>query len=663
MLAANGHCTTGGRIGRVERMEAGGSREMERARRLERGLILVRWFAVVLGFYLVYQSNSGPPPYASETVLLLAYVIISVLAIENFLVWMGVNRCKTLLALHRLGWAAFLMDTAVIFALAWTYSYDPKGSVWVVIYILPLEGALRYQLEGALVTVAITLLNEIARETFLSVRFPDYPFLIANVAFRVGIQGIIASVAGFMSRSLARQAERATRQAHVAEEAAEREASARRELAAFNTAILTGVAAEDLDTSIRLMTGAIGRDLQYEAFTILLRDGDDLVVKGMYGMPFYEERIPKGTGVTGTVAATGRPLIVPDVTSHENYIQVEPEMRSEMAAPMRIGDELIGVLDVESRTPAAFDEAAMGVLMRLADQIALVAHSNRLLSQQRETMRRLQELDQMKSDFIAITSHELRTPITAIRGFVKTLLRNQDRLSSDQVGSFMQIIDRQSGRLARLVEDLLFVSRIEAGTIQFQIEQVDLAEFLAETAETLGPERRSRLRMDVQPIGATVLTDSDRLDQVLRNLIENALKFSPADATVQIDALVRDDWFQLAVTDRGVGIPPEDLPRIFDRFHQVGQVMTREAEGAGLGLYITKRLVEAMGGTVTVTSSPGRGSTFRVWLPTTAPGEAKDLATGVAADASAEVTAGSPDGDGAPVSAPAAAGQNPPGAG
>jgi signal transduction histidine kinase len=600
----------------MEPREAGASRELDRARRLERGLIRVRWFAVILGFYLVYQSNSGLPPYASRTVLLLGYTIISVLAIGNLLVWIGVGRSKTLLSLQRLGWGAFLMDAVVIFALAWTYSYDPKGTVWVVIYILPLEGALRYQLEGSLVAVAITLVSETAREAYMTVRFPGYPFLVANLAFRVGIQAIIASVAGFMSRSLARQAERATRQAHQAEEAARREALARRELSAFNTAILTGVAAEDLDTSIQLMAGAIGRDLQYEAFSILLRDGDDLVVRGMHGMPFYEDRIPIGKGVSGTVAATGRPLIVPDVTQHENYIVADPEMRSEMAAPMRIGEELIGVLDVESRTPGAFDEATLAVLTRLADQIALVAHSNRLLSQQRETMRRLQELDQMKGDFIAITSHELRTPITAIRGFVKTLQRNQDRLTTDQLTNFMQIIDRQSARLARLVEDLLFVSRIEAGTVRFEVQQVELGRFLAETAEALGPDGRSRVRVEVQPPGATVRTDPHRLDQIMRNLVENALKFSPPEMEVRIEAIVRDDWFQLAVADQGVGIPPEDLPRIFDRFHQVGHAMTREIEGAGLGLYITKRLVEAMGGTITVASVAGQGSTFRIWLPT-----------------------------------------------
>jgi signal transduction histidine kinase len=601
-----------------------GAKEIEQARRLERGLIRVRWFAVALGFYLVTQTNTGFPPYASRTVLALAYTIMTTLALGNVAITVLTRRTQTLEGFRRLGLAAFVFDAMAVFATAWVYSYDPRSPTWVVVYILPLEGALRYQLGGALAVVAFTWINEIAREAYLAARFdhpeplqfiPKWTFQVSNIAFRVGLQAIIAAVAGFMARSLARQRDKAAAQAARSEEVARRETAARRELAAFNTAVLTGVAAQDLDSSIQLMAGAIGRDLGYESLTIMLREGDHLIVKGMYGMPFYDRPIPLGEGVTGTVAATGRAMIVPDVREFPMYIQGDPEMCSEMAAPMKIGEEVVGVVDVESRTPNAFHEAALDVLSRLADQIALVAHSNRLLSQQRESMSRLQELDQMKSDFIAITSHELRTPITAIRGFVKTLLRNRERLSGDQIASFMNIIDRQSERLARLVEDLLFVSRIEAGTIRVQMEEVTFADFMKDVVDALTPQGRSRVWLDVDRTDLRVVIDPNRTEQILRNLIENALKFSPPDSQVFLTGKVEDGVIRISVADQGVGISKEEIPRIFERFHQAGEVMTREAEGAGLGLYITKRLVEAMEGEISVESNPGEGTTFRVTLP------------------------------------------------
>jgi signal transduction histidine kinase len=590
------------------------SRDLDQARRLEHGLIKVRSFGAILGLYLVSQTNTGPRPWASNLVLGLAYAMMGALAAGNAVIWLATRRANTLERLQKIGLAAFAFDAVVLFALGWAFSYDPKGSTWVVVYILPLEGALRYRLAGAMASVALTLVNETAREAHLAARFADYPFLVSNVAFRVGIQAIIAAVAGFMARSLAMQAGRAEDEARRAEAVARRETSARRELAAFNTAILTGVAAEELDQSIRLMAEAIGRDLGFESFTILLRDDDHLVVKGMAGMPFYEDRIPIGEGVTGTVAASGRALMVPDVSKFQGYIEVDPSIRSEMAAPMRIGEEVVGVLDVESRRLDAFDQSALDVLVRLADQIALVANNNRLLSQQTETVRRLQELDQMKSDFVAITSHELRTPITAIRGFIKTLLRNQDRLEPEEVTSFMAIIDRQSSRLAQLVEDLLLMSKIEAGAIRLSIQPVRLGEFLRESVESIGPDAKARVEALARD-DVWVGVDPQRVEQILRNLLDNALKFSDPESTVGVEASVDGDALLFKVTDHGQGIPAHELPNIFDRFHQAGEVLTREREGAGLGLYITKRLVEAMGGSIEVRSEPSRGSTFIVRIP------------------------------------------------
>jgi signal transduction histidine kinase len=599
---------------------------LDQAKRLELITVRVRWFGVLLGVFLVATTNQGSPPHASSLVVTISFVAVGLIAAANAVIHWSIERVRTEAGMRGLGLTAFLVDVVAVFAFTWLYSYDPAGNRWVIIYILPLEGALRFQLRGALVTVGLTLANELGREAFLAHRFPHsgfyglayeqkYTFLFSEVAFRVGILAIIALVAGVMARSLAREARRASQTAQRFEELAKREMASRRELAAFNTAVLTGVAAEDLDASMQLMASAIAPDLAFETLTIFLREGDDLVVKGIYGMEIDGGRVRIGDGVTGTVALSGRPIVVSDVRRFPGYVCADPTMRSEMAVPMRMGDELIGVVDVESVEPDRFTVQDLGLLTRVADQIGLVAHSNRLLSQQRQTMLRLQELDQMKSDFVAITSHELRTPITAIRGFVKTLMRNRDRLTREQLASFLGTIDRQSARLARLVEDLLFVSRIEAGTVRFAREPVDLARFLHESVEALGPEGRSRVDVRVAADAGVVVIDPQRLDQILRNLVENALKFSPPDAVVTVAAELRAGTVTVEVADRGVGISPEDLPMIFDRFHQVGHVMTRENEGAGLGLYITKRLVEAMDGTIEVASTLGEGTTFTVRVP------------------------------------------------
>lgn len=601
-------------------------KDFEQATRLERGMILVRWLGVALGVYLIAQTNTGDPRYfprASAARLDLGYALMAALAVGNTAIWRLTKRATTLRRVERIGYSAFALDVVILLSVVWLYSYSPINTVWVVLYILPLEGALRYRLEGAIVAVAITLVSEIGREAYLSSTTPGYGFQVSNVAFVVGIQALIALVAGFMARSLAREADNAADQALRFQEAAHRESLARRELAAFNTAILTGVAAEDLDSSIREMAAAIGRDLAFETFTVMLRDGDELVVKGMYGLPLYEARVPMGSGVTGTVAATERALLVPDVRQFPGYIVADPAMRSEMAAPLRIGEEVIGVIDVESREPDAFDEGALGVLTRLADQVALVVHSARLHARQRETLERLRELDQMKSDFVAIASHELRTPLTAIHGYVRTLVRRFDQLSPDEVHMFLDTIDRQSNRMTRLVEDLLFVSRIEAGAIRVHVEPVDLASYLDSMLDSLGHDQRERVRLEVEAAGPVVM-DTDKVGQILRNLIGNALKFSPDDAMVALNAKADGEAVEIRVQDRGIGIAPEELPSIFDRFHQASAVLTRETQGAGLGLYITKRLVEALNGTIEVRSEPGAGSTFVVRLPQSTEPEAAD---------------------------------------
>ncbi len=287
---------------------------------------------------------------------------------------------------------------------------------------------------------------------------------------------------------------------------------------------------------------------------------------------------------------------------------------NEIAVPLKVGNELIGVLH-ERKTTGPVSPEELDLLSGLAAQIAMVVHAALLRARQEETLRRLRELDEMKSDFVAITSHELRTPLAAVRGFVNTLRRRIDVLTSAETQEFLGIIDQQTERLIRLVEDLLVVSRIEAGKISFEPEPIEPYGFLERMVKGLG-EAAPRVLLDPAPdLPGRFVVDPHRLDQVLTNLIENALKFSPVETPVTLAAQRRDGSIAFSVADRGVGIPRGERARIFERFHQADAASTRNAEGAGLGLYITKRLVEAMGGTIEVESEIGEGSVFTVLLP------------------------------------------------
>jgi signal transduction histidine kinase len=588
-------------------------RDLVQARRLERGLIALRWLVVVFGVVqtaLVVRDDVDSPGYAGP----LGFSLVAALAVGNLLISMLADRAEGESELRRVGIWGFALDVMIVNGLIWATA-EPGNSVWAVAYILPLEGAIRFGLAGALAPVAASLVSETLRES-ASQGFFGQDYSATAVALRVGIQLVVAVVAGLMARSLQREATKASERARVAEEAAaaaERaaraEAQTRRELSALHTAILTGVAAEDIEEGLQLMAEAVGRELQCHAFGVLLLDEDEratqpaLIARGVHGDPGYQRgsRFEPDTGL-GELAAAGRPVL-----------RADPP---EAIVPLRVGDEHIGLLHERAAEGGAIDRERLLMLGRLADQIALVAQAARLRARREETLRRLQELDEMKSDFVAITSHELRTPLAAIRGFVNTLRRRLPELSASEMHEFLGIVDTQTDRLIRLVEDLLVVSRIEAGKLLLRAEEVDLATFLDQTVRAMGDGASRVIAWKEPGLPDTITVDGQRLAQVLTNLIDNALKFSQPDAPVEVRVAPVDmDRVRFSVIDRGSGIPEAEFTRIFDRFHQSDPAGTRRSEGAGLGLYITQQLVLAMGGTVMVESEEGRGSTFTVTIP------------------------------------------------
>ncbi len=227
-------------------------------------------------------------------------------------------------------------------------------------------------------------------------------------------------------------------------------------------------------------------------------------------------------------------------------------------------------------------------------------------------------VQQAQTEFVSMVSHELRTPLTSIKGFADTILRAGDRLDLSQQRRYVGIIKDQADRLTRLVEDLLAVSRLESRRLQLTIRAIDLLEAVQRVVRNLADKARDhKIVTKIGPGLPPVWADADRLEQILTNLVDNAIKYSPAGTTVTIAARDLDshpEMVEFSVTDQGAGIPHEHQPEIFNKFSRLDNPLVRQAEGTGLGLYITRSLVLALGGQIKVASRPGQ-TTFTVQLP------------------------------------------------
>ncbi len=226
------------------------------------------------------------------------------------------------------------------------------------------------------------------------------------------------------------------------------------------------------------------------------------------------------------------------------------------------------------------------------------------------------ELEEIKSQLLSTVSHELRTPLASIKGFATTLLRQDVVWDEESRREFLCIIDEESDRLSELIGNLLDMSRLEAGELPVEPEPTDLQPIIEETAaEFQRMTGRHHIQVDLPRDVPLVMADSRRARQVLRNLVENAVKYSPDGGEIVISAQAKQDDLQVCVSDTGIGIDAEQLDRIFDRFFQVDSASTRQVGGSGLGLSISKAIVEAHGGSIWVDSQPGAGSTFYFTLP------------------------------------------------
>ena len=225
-------------------------------------------------------------------------------------------------------------------------------------------------------------------------------------------------------------------------------------------------------------------------------------------------------------------------------------------------------------------------------------------------------VEAIKKDFVANVSHELRTPLASIKGYSETLL--DERLSeSDNSKEFLRIIDKHATRMSRLIDDLLILSRLESQQISVECAPLDVEELISFSVSGFSKQARDKgieLTSEVEEGLTSVLGDRDRLEQVMVNLLDNAIKYTPAGGSVKVSAYAETGSIRIDVADTGIGIPPKDIPRIFERFYRVDKARSRELGGTGLGLAIVKHIIQGHGTRVWVESDSGKGSRFSFTL-------------------------------------------------
>jgi PAS domain S-box-containing protein len=243
-------------------------------------------------------------------------------------------------------------------------------------------------------------------------------------------------------------------------------------------------------------------------------------------------------------------------------------------------------------------------------------------------LRRARELDEAKNDFVSRISHELRSPLTNVLGYLELVVGDESGPLTRDQRRMLEVINRNGRRLLSLIDDLLLVSRIEAGQIAIESEPFRLDTLVRAVHESFRPEIASgdlTCRLDLEP-GITIEADPAQLERVVTNLLSNAVKFTPPGGEIEVSARREKAEVVMTVRDTGIGVPEEEQPRLFTRFFRSSAAMERETQGTGLGLFIVKHVAEAHGGSVTVSSAPGSGSTFTIRLPSR--GGSRDHATG-----------------------------------
>jgi signal transduction histidine kinase len=333
---------------------------------------------------------------------------------------------------------------------------------------------------------------------------------------------------------------------------------------------------------------------------------------------------PGRNTLVGRTALEGRTIHIPDIRADPEYTWFEVAERGGahtlLGVPLMREGVPIGVFNLARAVVRPFTEKEIELVSTFADQAVIAIENVRLFDEIQDKNRQLAEASEHKSQFLASMSHELRTPLNAVIGLTEMMVTNVAHFGTEKALEPLRRVNAAGTHLLSLINEVLDLSKIEAGKLELNLEPVNLACLIDEvigTAGGLAEKNKNRLTVKTQENLGALTADSMRLKQILLNLLSNACKFTKAGEVALRVRKVADgrDWVELAVADTGIGLTPEQQAKLFQDFTQADSLTARRYGGTGLGLAISRKLARMMGGDVTVTSEAGKGSVFTVRLP------------------------------------------------
>ena len=392
-----------------------------------------------------------------------------------------------------------------------------------------------------------------------------------------------------------------------------------KEISSLSEAGKAVVSVLELEDVLAVILNAAFDLLEGEDGSIMLVEGDDLLVATAVGpaSAFIGKRTPTTHGLAGHVARIREPLLVegrPDLDEFQGTLEPsERQIASSICIPLEAKGELLGVLNLNVVTgDRRFNEYDLRALTLFGEHAAMAIRHARALRKERDLRTRLVELDRARTEMVGTMTHDLKTPLTTILGSAKMLMQRGDELDADRQRELIASVERQSQRLLALIDRLLEASRSQVAH-SLEPGPLDLVPQVRALAGAYASAHDRTVDVEAQDGRIEAFADPDAVEHIVANLLENAVKYTPPDAAITVRLAERDDRAVIEISDRGPGIPPENVDGLFEPFRR--HEANNESGGVGLGLFIVRNLCEAMGGSATASSTVGEGTTFRIELP------------------------------------------------